>query len=588
MYVMIELNSILKSLDDIVFLIDSKLIFKKYWVTDERSLWIPPDEFLGRAIDEIFPDGLKIDVVAKIKAVFETKENNQIIYSSPDQNSKRWYRVRLNLIDDKDKYGGQYMLLIVGDCTQEVELKSQKRVFEGIVSQNWDSIKFLDLDGVIQYINPATNRLYGYDENELIGRHVSILNNQEIHQTDAISKIVQATGFWSGELVKVKKDKSLFNAFLSVQLIRDSMGVPTGYVSHSKDISKEKETKEKLKQIIGEKEVLLKDLSVFENIVSQNWDAITFANLEGIVQYINPAANRLYGYEGDELIGKSVDVFNSQESHTTEAVIQAILDTGMWAGEIRQLRKDGTTFEAFLSVQLIKDNAGTPIGYASHSKDITNEKETAQKLKTIIKERETLLKEIHHRVKNNLQVITSLLSLQANTINEEATKVLFQQSQYRINTMAMIHETLYQSEDFLTIGYAQYMEALMHYLILSMKGANHSIEWTIEANNIKLNIDTAIPLGLLINEIITNALKYGLKGDQKGAIYIRLEALERPNYVLYIGDNGKGFSRDVNFKTTNSLGLKLIHNLAKQLRGEIKRNLTQKGTHYEMSFQEIN
>lgn len=584
---MIELSSILKSLDDIVFLIDSKLVFKKYWVTDERLLWIPPDEFLGRSIEDVFPDELTIDVSAKIREVFETQKNNQLIYTSPNKSSNEWYRVRLNLIEDRDEYGEQYMLLIIGDCTKEVELKSQKHIFEGIISQNWDAIKFLNLDGIVQYINPAVNRLYGYADNELIGRHVSILNNQELHTTNKISEIAEKKGFWSGELIKIKKDKSLFNAFVSVQLIKDSSGVPIGYVSHSKDISGEKETAAQLKQIIGEKEILLKELSVFENIVSQNWDAITFANLEGIIQYINPAANRLYGYEGTELIGQNVDIFNSKESHDTEAIIQAIIDTGMWAGEIRQIRKNKTAFEAFLSVQLIKDNEGIPIGYASHSKDITNEKETAKKLKVIIRERETLLKEIHHRVKNNLQVITSLLSLQANTINEESTKVIFQQSQYRINTMAMIHETLYQSEDFLTIGYEQYMEALMRYLILSMKGATHNIKWSIVAEEIKLNIDTAIPLGLLINEIITNALKYGLEGEEGGQIYIELKPLVYPNYMLCIGDNGKGFSSNINFRTTNSLGLKLIHNLAKQLRGTIERTLAQKGTHYRMHFQEL-
>jgi PAS domain S-box-containing protein len=450
---MIELSSILKSLDDIVLLIDSKLIFRKYWVKEEGLLWISPEEFIGKTIGDVFSDELGVDVSSKVRAEFKTQTNSQIVYSLLGKKGKRWYRVRMNLIGDKDEQGEQYMLLIIGDCTQEVDLKSQNHIFEGVISQNWDAIKFLNLDGSVQYVNPAANRLYGYEGNELIGEHVSIFNNQEVHTTDAISEIVQKKGFWSGELIQVKKDGSLFDAFLSVQLIKDSSGVPTGYVSHSKDI--------------------------------------------------------------------------------------------------------------------------------------TNEKETSNKLKAIIKERETLLKEIHHRVKNNLQVITSLLSLQANTINEEATKVIFQQSQYRINAMAMIHETLYQSEDFLTIGYAQYMEALVHYLVLSMKGSEHHIDWSIDAGNIKLNIDTAIPLGLLINEIITNALKYGFKGDEKGKIYIKIHSLSYPNYVLSIGDDGIGFSSAINFKTTNSLGLKLIHNLARQLRGSIERDLSQKGTHYKMNFQEV-
>lgn len=584
---MIDIASILKSLDDIVLLIDSDLIFRNYWVANEASLWVSPSQFLDKNIQEVFPNDLDVDVSHKIRNAFQTQKNDRVIYSSPKENSRKWYRVKLNLIDDLDEFGQQYMLLIIGDCTEEMEIKEQKRIFEESIAQNWDAIRFSDLNEVIQYVNPATNRLYGYQGDELIGQHVSIFNSQRGVTTAEITTSVKQNGIWTGELLQVKKDKSLVETFLSVQVIKDIDDKPMGYVSQSKSISSQKETANKLKQIIEEKELLLKELSVFENIVSQNWDAITFANLKGDIQYINLAANRLYGYEGVELIGQNVDIFNSQQEHDTREIIQAIISTGMWAGEIVQVRKDQTTFNAFLSVQLIKDSLGEPIGYTSHSKDISGEKETANKLKKIIRERETLLKEIHHRVKNNLQVITSLLSLQANTINNKKIKNIFQQSQYRINAMATIHETLYQSDDLLKIGYAQYMKDLAHYLVLSIKGSNHEIELSINAINVRLNIDTAIPLGLLINEIITNALKYGIEDGKSGEIYIDLILTEYPHYLLKIGDNGIGFSREINFKTTNSLGLKLIHNLAHQLKGSVSRNLSKKGTHYEIDFQEI-
>lgn len=219
----------------------------------------------------------------------------------------------------------------------------------------------------------------------------------------------------------------------------------------------------------------------------------------------------------------------------------------------------------------------------------TAEKELEQKnalLEKSLQEREILLKEIHHRVKNNMQVITSLLSLQSNYVSDVKIKALLRYSQYRIRSMAIIHEMLYQSKDLSRIEYGDYLKLLATHLISSMKGSENQIELQIEARDITLNIDTAIPLGLMINEIITNSLKYGIPGDQPGTISIRIQKNKTPNYILYIGDNGIGFPENVNFRESASLGILLMHNLALQLKGNIEKE-RREGTHYSVSFQEI-
>lgn len=325
---------------------------------------------------------------------------------------------------------------------------------------------------------------------------------------------------------------------------------------------------------------------IYEALITQNWEAIRFTNMDLIIQYVNPALERLYGYKQGELIGRKADLF-VENDRTIKDIKSIVLKEGSWAGETRHMRKDGTQFDVFLSVQLVYDPKGNPIGYVSQSKDISSHKETAIKLKNIIQERETLLKEIHHRVKNNLQVITSLLSLQASTLEDADTKAIFQQSQYRINAMSMIHETLYRSSNFSTISYAQYIQTLTNYLLLSMKGINHQITLDIQADQVILNLDTAVPLGLLINEIVTNALKYGIQADQKGHIYIRLRHLEERAYELLIGDDGGGYPSTVTFQTTQSLGLKLIAGLVRQLEGSIVRNFHHRGTHYQIKFTEV-
>lgn len=210
------------------------------------------------------------------------------------------------------------------------------------------------------------------------------------------------------------------------------------------------------------------------------------------------------------------------------------------------------------------------------------------KLNEANKEQAVLLKEIHHRVKNNLQVITSLLSLQSSNIEDPKIKEIFSVSQYRINTMAILHEELYQSENLSTIGYGEYLRKLMDYLIQSIAGKDPQFELNIDVpSTLKLNIDTAIPLGLLINEIITNALKYGLDQKGQGTIYLSIIPQTYPTFQLLIGDDGKGFSDEINHKTTKSLGLKLIRQLVRQLNGSVEKENKTPGTHYSIYFKEI-
>lgn len=201
-------------------------------------------------------------------------------------------------------------------------------------------------------------------------------------------------------------------------------------------------------------------------------------------------------------------------------------------------------------------------------------------------EKEVLLKEIHHRVKNNMQVITSLLSLQASFMEDDDAKAMFRYSQYRINSMAMVHEMLYHSEDLGKIDYGKYLKQLAENLIRTMKGSEGKVDLEIEVPKIKLNIDTAIPLGLIVNEIITNALKYGFKNREQGRIFIRIVQNGPQLYTLFIGDDGVGFREDVNFRAAKTLGLQLIHKLTLQLKGSIEK-VEGEGTNYVISFHEI-
>nr|WP_299384295.1 histidine kinase dimerization/phosphoacceptor domain -containing protein [Allomuricauda sp.] len=205
-----------------------------------------------------------------------------------------------------------------------------------------------------------------------------------------------------------------------------------------------------------------------------------------------------------------------------------------------------------------------------------------------IDEKETLLKEVHHRVKNNLQTVSSLLSLQSRAVSDEKISGIIKSSQNRVVSMAMVHEMLYKRDDYLSkIELRPYVEELCSYLVRSVKGNTNKIKVNLHMDDHKLSIDTVIPLGLIINETITNALKYGIKDDEAGEILVSLRKLSDKRYEMHLGDNGVGYADDISPETSKSLGLKLIYNLARQLRGSINRDPEKKGTYYRLEFEEI-
>jgi len=201
------------------------------------------------------------------------------------------------------------------------------------------------------------------------------------------------------------------------------------------------------------------------------------------------------------------------------------------------------------------------------------------------REKEILLKEIHHRVKNNMQVITALMALQAQQANDKKLSAELLTTRNRIQSMAMIHEMLYSTGEFAFINYEQYLNQLIPKLVSSIKGVDSNITVHIAAQTVNLNIDTAIPLSLLINELITNSLKYAFPNGNEGCISIKINPYSG-HYEMNISDDGVGFPVDFDDKTSTSLGIRIVKNLVIQLEGTLVRENT-KGTSYAITFKKI-
>ncbi len=218
------------------------------------------------------------------------------------------------------------------------------------------------------------------------------------------------------------------------------------------------------------------------------------------------------------------------------------------------------------------------------NKQYLSEKELT---KLASRENELLLREVHHRVKNNLQIVSSLLNLQSSTAQNPQAQALLLESQNKIASMALLHEMLYQEDRVSEINYTDYLSRLVPNLIQSARRIKHHIDYNIDVPGVYFNMDTSIPLSLIINEIITNSLKHGFGPNDKGLINITIRKLESPQFFLEIGDDGLGSHENMQANRSDSLGLELVRGLILQLNGEFEKDNTKKGTHYIFHLQEI-
>jgi two-component sensor histidine kinase len=222
-------------------------------------------------------------------------------------------------------------------------------------------------------------------------------------------------------------------------------------------------------------------------------------------------------------------------------------------------------------------------------RDVTDRKQAEEQIMQSLKEKEILLREIHHRVKNNLAIVSSLLAHQAEYIKDKNVVDMFTESQNRILSMSLVHEKLYQSKDLAKIDFNEYICEMVADLIHSYDVNSGRITLNTNIENILIDIDFAIPCGLIINELVTNSLKYAFPAGTQGEIKIAFRSIDENENMLelVVSDNGVGIPKDLDFRKTESLGLHLVTTLAEnQLHGEINLNRS-KGTEFRIKFRGI-
>jgi two-component sensor histidine kinase/HAMP domain-containing protein len=244
--------------------------------------------------------------------------------------------------------------------------------------------------------------------------------------------------------------------------------------------------------------------------------------------------------------------------------------------EMRQL---GNSFN-----KMTKDLKETTVSRDKLDKEVTERKKAENQIKASLHEKEVLLQEVHHRVKNNMQIISSLFNLQSGHIKDKQASEIFKSSQNRIRSMALIHERFYQSEDMARVDFAEYAQNLTGHLFSSHGINPGAVKLNLKIKDAFLDLNTAIPCGLIINELVSNSLKHAFPGNKKGEIKIAANPLNENEIELIVSDNGVGLPKEVDFRKTDSLGLHLVNLLAEdQLHGDIKLD-REKGTSFHIRF----
>ncbi len=296
----------------------------------------------------------------------------------------------------------------------------------------------------------------------------------------------------------------------------------------------------------------------------------------------------MFGYSATEVYGKRLKlllppglaVFNRQPIETPQQC--EIADIGLERRSTVGRRKDGSEFPAEVSLSKIEIEGRTIMSLMLQ--DVTERALTELRLRAALREKEVLLEEVHHRVKNNLQVITSLLRLQARSIKDPSTRIKFEESRLRIQAMAILHEILDESASLAEIDFVDYIQRLVAHLIRS-HGATGRVRVRLRLDPLSCHRDVALPCGLIINEILSNAFKYAFPSGMAGEVRIELRRELTGTVRLFLADNGVGLPSGWDWKTSRTLGLRLVSTLASQIEAQIEVDRTN-GTAFSVAFRD--
>lgn len=462
------------------------------------------------------------------------------------------------------------------DITERIKAEEKIQMLANVVESSDDAIIIKSLDGTITSWNNGAEMIYGYTADEVLGKDVSILAppGQKDEIKHLIKKIEQGEHIIHYETVRLRKDGTKLDVSLTLSPIFDTTGNLAGISTIGRDITEKKRNENEIIQAKDE----------WERTFDAVPDLIAILDTDYKIVQANKAMAERLGVLPEEAAGlKCYNVVHGMDIAPSFCPFRKLLEDGK--EHTAEVHEDIIGGDFIVSVSPLHDSDGKLLGSVHVARDITDRKKAEDAVKKSLEEKEVLLSEIHHRVKNNMQIISSLLNLQTQYVTDEETVDVLQESQDRVKAMATLYEKLYLSKDLTQINFNNYIESLIRGLFYSHSISEDQIKTVVEIDDIMLNIETAVPCGLIISELVSNSIKHAFPEGKKGKICVSLKANENKN-VLIIADNGIGFPENIDFTNTDTLGLKLVNILVDQIDGKITMDKSH-GTAFKVVFSEL-
>lgn len=449
-------------------------------------------------------------------------------------------------------------------------LKAAQEQYHDLLQSMVDGFVMVAMDGKITDFNESYRAMLGYSREELLESTYQQLTPERWHrmEVDMVRNEIMARGY-SGIYEKEyrRKDGKAFPVELRSYLVKSPAGEPEGMWAIVRDVSEMK----RAERAIRESEANLQKAQTIGHLGSWVWDleAGTLGWSDELYRIWGLAKDSPLTFEGIEMLIHPADRALNQDNLQK---IQGGADALDY--EFRIIRPDGQIRHLYQVIEVSKDSKGKPARLFGIMQDISDRKTAEDHIKASLDEKEILLREVHHRVKNNLQVIISLLNIQSGYVKDPDDRRMFQESQNRVRSMALAHEKLCRSDNLADIRLEPYIKSLVNDLLAAYGANGQMIEPRLDISVESLPIDTAIPCGLIINELITNSLKYGFPSyhllGRQAFIGIDIHRESDGRLALSVRDNGIGLGPNFNIKQAQGLGLQLVDILAGQLGGELE------------------
>jgi PAS domain S-box-containing protein len=461
---------------------------------------------------------------------------------------------------------------IEGELKKAISRAEDERArSEAIIAAIGDAVTIQDTDFKIIYQNEVAKNV--------IGNHIGEYCFTAYERKESVCDgCPVAMAFKDGKIHTVVRsvltDKGLKYLENTASALSDSRGKLIAGIEVVRDITERKRMEKKL----------VETSQTLQSLIHASPLAITVLDPNGIVTMWNPAAERIFGWSEQEVVGRFYPVVPDERKDEFRVFHARVLQGESFTGvEVVRRRKDGLSVDIDLSTAPLRDFKGDVVGAMGIMADITERKRMEEQIKRSLMEKEILLKEIHHRVKNNLQIISSMLNLQSEYVKDKYALDLFTESRNRVKSMALIHEKLYQSKDLARINFLDYVRTLTKDLFRSYRRSSAEIALKMDIEDVFLDIDKAVSCGLIINELITNSLKHAFPSGSEGEITIGLHPDINGMFALTVSDNGTGLPENIDSRNVESLGLQLVALLVEQLDGAIELD-KRKGTSFRITF----